>query len=90
MKPGMTGLAIFVFGALALVLYSGRMDLVRVPPGAINSLQFALVYYAPRIILSAILLIAALFVILTKSYSQQDRRWAYSTIAAIVGFLVFG
>jgi len=90
MKPGMIGFALFVFGALALALYSSEMDLVRVPPGPSNSLQFALVYYAPRTILSAILLAAALFVILTESYSQQDKRWAYGTIATIVGFWVFG
>lgn len=33
-----------------------------------------------------ILLIATLFVILSKRYDAGDKRWAYTTIGTIVGF----
>jgi hypothetical protein len=45
--------------------------------------------YLPLTIQSAvslILLSASLFVILSKSYTPQDRHWAYATIGTILGF----
>jgi hypothetical protein len=39
-----------------------------------------------QLVISAVLLIAALFVILTKRYAAQDKHWAYGALGTVVGF----
>jgi hypothetical protein len=87
MKPGTIGLALFAFGSLALLIFSPLFspDLALVPPGPINLPRFTLLYYLPRIILSGILLAAAVFVIFTENYSKQDKYWAYGMIGTVAG-----
>jgi hypothetical protein len=36
--------------------------------------------------MSAIILIPALYVILSKNYSPRDKHWAYATVGTILGF----
>ena len=40
--------------------------------------------------ISAALLLAALYVILSKRYTMADKHWAYTTIGTIVGFWLGG
>lgn len=39
-----------------------------------------------QLVISAVLLVAALFVILTKKYPPQDKHWAYGALGTVVGF----
>ena len=39
-----------------------------------------------QLVISAVLLVAALFVILTKRYPAQDKHWAYGALGTVVGF----
>src|SRR5262249_44574362 len=39
-----------------------------------------------QIVISAILIVAALFVVLSKRYTPTDKHWAYGTIGTLVGF----
>jgi len=41
---------------------------------------------AAQLVISAVLLVAALFVILTKRYPAQDKHWAYGALGTVVGF----
>jgi hypothetical protein len=41
---------------------------------------------AMRVILSFVLVVASLSVILGKRYKPPDKRWAYATVATILGF----
>ena len=43
-----------------------------------------------RIVISCVLLIAALWVILSRRYVATDRHWAYATIGTIVGYWLGG
>jgi len=36
--------------------------------------------------ISVVLLLASIFVVLTKRYQEKDRNWAYGTIGALIGF----
>ena len=42
--------------------------------------------FVAQLVISAVLLIAALFVILTKKYPPQDKHWAYGALGTVVGF----
>ena len=86
MKPGFIGLALFVLGGLGLITLSPLFspDLALVPPGPINLPRFTLLYYLPRVMLSAVLTAAAVVVIFTDKFSNYDRYWAYGTIATIL------
>ncbi len=55
------------------------------PPGPepAASLSYAL---GAQLVISAVLLVAALFVILTKRYPAQDKHWAYGALGTVVGF----
>lgn len=39
-----------------------------------------------RLVVSGVLLIAALYVILTKKYKPEDKNWAYGALGTIAGF----
>ncbi|HUB64606.1 MAG TPA: hypothetical protein VL996_09210 [Methylocella sp.] len=86
MKPGVIGLTLFVLGSAALIVFSPLYspDLELVPPGPITLPRFALFYYIPRLILSAILVISASYIIFTEDYSKPDKYWASGTIGALV------
>jgi hypothetical protein len=45
---------------------------------------------AAQLVISAVLLLAALFVVLTKRYPPQDKHWAYGALGTIVGFWLKG
>ena len=55
------------------------------PPGPepVTGLSYAL---GAQLVISAVLLIAALFVILTKRYPAPDKHWAYGALGTVVGF----
>jgi len=39
-----------------------------------------------KIVISVLVLGAALYVILAKRYSARDKHWAYTTVGLIIGF----
>jgi hypothetical protein len=39
-----------------------------------------------QLVITGVLLVAALFVILTKKYPAQDKHWAYGALGTVVGF----
>jgi hypothetical protein len=41
---------------------------------------------AMQVVVSSVLLLATLFVVLSKKYDAKDKHWAYTTIGLIVGF----
>jgi hypothetical protein len=91
MKPGFLGFYLFFVGALMLVavhvIYTTQaMD-------AIFS-QYAVlppIYdYVARLVTSAILSVAALYIILSRRYAPQDKHWAYGTIGTVLGFWLRG
>ena len=87
MKPGTIGLVLFALGSLALLVFSPLYspDLAVMPPGPVNSRGFTIAYYAPRIVLSAILISASVIVVFTDSISKLDKYFAYGVIAAVLG-----
>jgi hypothetical protein len=60
------------------------------PPNAVPDIVQPLTIWGPRmlaqLIVSTLLLLASLFVIMTKRYEPQDKHWAYGTVGTIVGF----
>ena len=65
---------------------SGPVEVPSPPPPGPEpavSLSYAL---GAQLVISAVLLIAALFVILTKRYPAQDKHWAYGALGTVVGF----
>ena len=91
MRPGAAGLALFALGSLALLIYSPLFspDLALVPPGPVNVPSFTVFYYLPRIVLSGILLVSAVFLIFTETSCQKDTYWAYGMLGAILASWVF-
>ena len=51
--------------------------------------QKALRFYA-QIAISAVLLAAALYIILSTSFSPSEKHWAYGTVGTIIGFWLKG
>jgi len=43
-----------------------------------------------RVVITLIILVASLFVILTKRYSPADRHWAYGALGTVIGFWLKG
>ena len=52
-------------------------------PGPAESMSYPL---AAQLVISAVLIVAALFVILTKRYPAQDKHWAHGALGTVVGF----
>ncbi|HUI20547.1 MAG TPA: hypothetical protein VLZ74_05830 [Methylocella sp.] len=86
MKPGVIGSALFVLGSVALLIFSPLFspDLALMPPGPVNLPRFTLLYYVPRLVLSGILLAAAVLVIFTEACSKPDKYWAAGMIGAVL------
>jgi large-conductance mechanosensitive channel len=93
MRFGISGLALFVVAVVALVI-AKTADItaklisfyaLRLNAGASIAHWMA---YGPvvPIVISFVLLAAALYLILAKSYSVQDRYWAYGALGTLVGF----
>jgi hypothetical protein len=45
---------------------------------------------AMQMVISIVLLAAALFIILSKMYAVEDQRWAYGTVGIVIGFWLKG
>ena len=58
---------------------------IPAPPPELSSATLGYATTA-QLVISAVLLAAALFVILTKKYPPQDKHWAYGALGTIVGF----
>lgn len=87
MKPGLAGAVLFAVGGLLLLVLSPLYspDLAFVPPGPVTLRRFTILYYVPRIMLSAILLGASVLIIFTENFSKYDKYWAYGTMGAVLG-----
>jgi hypothetical protein len=57
---------------------------MRLPPWGLMLLLN--VPLAMEILISVVVLVAALYVILSKRYTPTDKHWAYGTVGLIVGF----
>jgi len=93
MKFGISGLALFVVAVVTLA-FSQTAAIVakyllfttlRLNGGAQPAFWMAYAPYLP-IVISAVLMAAALYVILARAYSVQDKNWAYGTLGTLVGF----
>ena len=85
-------IGLFVVSVVVLLSWNywrvnGPADMPSSPPppgpGPAESMSYPL---AAQLVISAVLLVAALFVILTKRYPAQDKHWAYGALGTIVGF----
>ena len=46
--------------------------------------------FIAQLVLSTVLLVAALYVILTRKYKPEDKNWAYGALGTIAGFWLHG
>jgi hypothetical protein len=85
-------IGLFVVSVVVLLSWnywrvSGPADMPSSPPpagpGPAASMSYPL---AAQLVITAVLLVAALFVILTKRYPAQDKHWAYGALGTVVGF----
>jgi len=76
------------------VIYGWLSTFILFGAEAINQWrQYDIVFPTPifppgtmPVVVSLVLLIAALWVILSKRYTPTDRHWAYGSVGTIVGF----
>ena len=83
---GLFVVSVIVLLALGLWRPTGPAEVPSPPPPGpepATSLSYAL---SAQLVISAVLLVAALFVILTKKYPPQDKHWAYGALGTVVGF----
>lgn len=79
-------IGLFVVAAVAL-FFIGETRQGALPPPPTPEVPAAMNYpLIAQLVISAILLAAALFVILTKKYPPQDKHWAYGALGTVVGF----
>ena len=77
---------LFVIAAVVL-FFTGQTKQGALPPAPAPEVPAAMSYpLVAQLVISAVLLIAALFVILTKKYPPQDKHWAYGALGTVVGF----
>jgi uncharacterized BrkB/YihY/UPF0761 family membrane protein len=93
MRFGVSGLALFVIAVVALVIAKTADIAARLVSFYTTRLHdggeiVRWMAYGPvvPIVITSVLLIAALYVILAKPYSIQDRHWAYGALGTLVGF----
>lgn len=81
-------LSIGLFVVAAVVLFFiGEARQGAMPPSPAPEVPVGMSYpLVAQLAISAILLVAALFVILTKKYPPQDKHWAYGALGTVVGF----
>jgi hypothetical protein len=76
--------ALVIAGLFVFVDYARSVSL---PPPTVSPARFVyLVMIGTRTGMSFVLLVAALWVILSKRYGPTDRHWAYGIIGMIVGY----
>lgn len=87
----------FILGLVALLYYarqrpwlSGEVGVLPppVPPGPLSSPRMMLTIPPEAMIafLTFVLLVASLFVILSKQYDAADKHWAYGTVGTLIGY----
>jgi hypothetical protein len=93
MRIGFSGLALFVAGVVALTFaqaaaITARYMLYYTFRLHTNAEAETWMAYVPTmpVIITAVLLAAALYVILARKFSAQDKNWAYGTLGTLVGF----
>ncbi|HEX4156935.1 MAG TPA: hypothetical protein VHY79_00540 [Rhizomicrobium sp.] len=93
MRYGISGLALFVAGVVALVFaqttaIAAKYILYYTLRLHANAQTLPWMAYAPTmpVVITVVLLVAALYMILARNYSPQDRHWAYGTLGTLVGF----
>lgn len=83
-------LSIGLFVVAAVVLFfigEAKQGAMAPPPAPAPEVPAGMSYpLVAQLVISAILLAAALFVILTKKYPPQDKHWAYGALGTVVGF----
>jgi hypothetical protein len=83
-------ISIGLFVVAAVVLFfvgSTRQGALPPPPAPAPEAPAVMSYpLVAQLVISAVLLAAALFVILTKKYPPQDKHWAYGALGTVVGF----
>jgi hypothetical protein len=97
LKSGVVGLVLFAISTAAAASY-GVMRIMQlqalgpvpVPPAPRPDLLIPDAELVPRLVFSGVLLVAALYVILTQKYATQDKHWAYGTIGTLLGFWLKG
>lgn len=79
-------IGLFVIAVVGLFFIGGSRQ-GAMPPAPAPEVPAAVSYpFVAQLVISAVLLIAALFVILTKKYPPQDKHWAYGALGTVVGF----
>ena len=93
MRIGFSGLALFVAGVVGLTFaqtaaISARYMMYYTFRLNANAQAEAWMAYVPTmpVIITVVLLVAALYVILARNFSPQDKNWAYGTLGTLVGF----
>jgi hypothetical protein len=86
-------ISIGLFVVAAVVLFfvgstrQGALPPPPPPPAPAPEVPAVMSYpLTAQLVISAVLLVAALFVILTKKYPPQDKHWAYGALGTVVGF----
>jgi hypothetical protein len=93
MRIGFSGLALFVTGVVALTFaqtaaIAARYMLYYTLRLHANAQAETWMAYVPTmpVIITIVLLAAALYVILARNFSAQDKNWAFGTLGTLVGF----
>jgi len=72
---------VFIFGVIALVAVAAMGTVAT-----ISWIKISGLHQTMQVVVSAALLAASLFVILSKRYSPTDKHWAYATVGTLLGF----
>ena len=93
MNSGFSGLGLFVIAVATLAIAKTAAIAARLVMfyalrlnGNIDTVNWAAYAAQAPVVLSAVLMAAALYVILAKPWTTQDKYWAYGTLGTLVGF----